>query len=101
MKLFLVPRLSIVFAFGLGVLPFAAHAQSTVITSCVSKLTNVSRIVPSAASCNGNTETVVYWNQQGPQGAQGPMGIPERRVPREYRGLRAIPELPVRKVFKA
>ncbi len=57
------------------VLPMLAGAQSSnVITSCVSKLTSVSRIVPSAASCNANTETVTYWNQTGPQGATGPIG---------------------------
>jgi len=74
MKLSILSRSAIVSVLCLGLLPFAGHAQSTVITSCVSRLTNVSRIVPSAASCNVNTETVVYWNQQGPQGAQGTPG---------------------------
>ncbi len=64
--------LSCVAAFAITV---PATAQNyNIITSCVSKLTSVSRIVPSAASCNANTETVTYWNQTGPQGPQGATG---------------------------
>ncbi len=54
--------------------------STTVITSCVSKLSGVSRIVASPTSCNVAVENVVQWNQQGQlgpkgdQGSQGPKG---------------------------
>ncbi len=52
------------------------HAQSTVITSCVSRLTGVSRIVAAPSACNANVENVVMWNQQGPAGPAGAPGTP-------------------------
>ena len=48
----------------------------TVITSCVSKLSGVSRIVATPAACHAGVEIVVQWNQQGPQGLQGSKGDP-------------------------
>ena len=47
------------------------HGQTAVITSCVSKLTKVARVVASSANCNATLESVVTWNQQGPAGLQG------------------------------
>lgn len=61
-------------ALSLAALSSAGHAQGTLITSCVSKLTSVSRIVAAASACNANTENVVVWNQQGPMGVPGTPG---------------------------
>ena len=61
----------------LTLVPGSATSQTAppaVITSCVSKLSGVSRIVASPAACHAGVETVVQWNQQGPQGAQGEPG---------------------------
>lgn len=55
--------------------PLAAQTTSpTVITSCVSRLTGVTRIVAAPSACNANVENVVQWNQQGPASAPGPAG---------------------------
>ncbi len=56
-------------------LPLSAQtASSSVITSCVSRLSGVSRIVASASSCNTAVENVVTWNQLGPRGPAGSPG---------------------------
>ncbi len=74
LRLLLVPSLAAL------VMPLRAQTTSTaVITSCVSKLSGVSRIVASPASCNAAVENVVQWNQQGiqgPKGDPGPQGPP-------------------------
>jgi hypothetical protein len=52
-------------------------AQSAVVYSCVAKDGTI-RIVPNATSCKGQ-ETLLSWNQvgpQGPTGPQGPQGVP-------------------------
>lgn len=48
-------------------------AATGVITACVQKSSGAVRIVNSASSCTNN-ETVVTWNQVGPQGPAGPQG---------------------------
>lgn len=60
---------------------FAAAASAlvraqtaNVITACVSNKNEVAHIVASAADCKAKRETVVFWNQTGPQGAQGIVG---------------------------
>ena len=79
MNRFSLLRCSCLSSFAAAVLPLAAQtAAPAVITSCVSKLSGVSRIVAAASACNASTENVVVWNQQGPagpQGLQGPMGL--------------------------
>ncbi len=66
-------------------MPLAAQTgYSSVIISCVSRLSGVSRIVASPTSCNAAVENVVMWNQQGPAGAPGPAGA---QGPAGARGL--------------
>ncbi len=88
MKLFSALRLSLLSGLlALAMQPALVEAQSTTITSCVSKLTGVARIVGSPANCNGAVEGVVQWNQQGvpgtsgSQGPTGPQGPPGQALP--------------------
>jgi len=57
--------------FGTLLLTSVLHGQTAVITSCVSKLTKVARVVAASANCSATLESVVTWNQQGPAGLQG------------------------------
>lgn len=69
-------RLLLSLALTLAASPLTVRAQSptaTVILACVSKMTGVSRIVPSSANCTAN-EALVTWNHQGPQGMTGAAG---------------------------
>ncbi len=65
----------------------SAHAQSTtVITSCVSNLSGVSRIVASPAACQPGLEHIVQWNEQGPAGPKGATGATGPTGPRGIPG---------------
>ncbi len=69
---------------------FAQTTSTNVITSCVSKLSGVSRIVAAPTACNGAVENVVMWNQQGQAGPQGAPGL-------TYRGAFNINTFPYNK----
>lgn len=80
------PLPTILSAFVLGILlastvGFAiAQVANTTYYACVKTSTGTLRIVPANTTCNSN-ETLISWNQQGPQGIPGPTGAPGPQGP--------------------
>ena len=79
------------FSFALGTRAASSQtkAATNIITSCVSNLTGVSRIVATPSACVAGVEKFVQWNKQGPQGATGatgPAGAPGVMGPRGLTG---------------
>ncbi len=104
MKLFSALRLSLVSGLlAVAMQPASVEAQSTTITSCVSKLTGVARIVGVPSACNASLENVVQWNEQGPQGQQDrrvlpePGGLKDFADCKEHPDYKAFPDRPGRK----
>ena len=56
--------------------PAQVTTSAKVITSCVSKVTGLARIVASPGLCIDRFENVTQWNAQGPVGPQGLSGLP-------------------------
>ena len=72
----LATALIAVFAFGAGSAVAAyANQPPAEIHACVSNNSGAMRVVEAATTCRTG-ETKLTWNTQGPQGLQGPQGVP-------------------------
>jgi hypothetical protein len=84
----------VITAVSVGAVSFVNAAGNGTLKACANKKTGVMRYI-SKGSCNKKTETLLSWNQMGPQGLTGTVGMPgpggeNGKNGRDGGGLRAV-----------